>query len=53
MSDNTLRVRLDNDHWQMLNELCRDLDRETPDMVRKIIRDAHAKMVAEREEKKR
>ncbi len=53
MSDNTLRVRLDDAHWQMLTELCQDLDRDTPDMVRKMIRDAHAKMLAEREEKKR
>ncbi len=53
MSDNTLRVRLDDDHWQMLNELCQTNDRTEADQTRKLIRDAHAKMVAEREEKKR
>ncbi len=44
MSDNTLRVRLDDAHWQMLLELCQNLDRDTPDMVRKMIRDAHAQL---------
>ena len=53
MSDNTLRVRLDDSHWRMFLELCQDHDRNTPDMVRKLIRDARAKMLAEREEKKR
>ncbi len=48
MKYNTLRVRLDDAYWKMLNELCQHLDRDTPDMVRKLIRDAHAKMQSER-----
>ena len=43
-TDNTLRVRLDDDHWQMLTELCQTNDRDTPDMVRKMIRDAYAQL---------
>jgi hypothetical protein len=51
--DTTLHLRLDDDHQQMVTELCQHQDRKTSDMVRKLIRDAHAKMLAEREEKKR
>lgn len=43
MSD-TLRVRLDDAHWRMFLELCQDHDRNTPDMTRKMIRDAHARL---------
>lgn len=43
-SDNILRVRLDVPHWQMLNELCQNHDRVLADMVRKLIRDEHARM---------
>lgn len=51
--DKRFDIRLSDNDRAMLRDLSLDMNRSQSDAMRLLIRDAHAKMLAEREEKKR